>query len=315
MEQAILVCGGAGYIGSHMVRLLRERGLRVVVFDNLSLGHAAAVGDTTVVEGDLLDRAALEALFGANEFSAVYHFAALSSVGESMAAPDRYYRNNVCGTLNLLDAMRGAGVDRIVFSSTAAVYGDLGSERLVEADITVPINPYGRSKLMIEQALADHAAAYGLRSVSFRYFNAAGADPSGEIGEAHDPETHLVPNALLAALGWMDAQEGAHVFNLGNGTGFSIREVIEAARLVTGRDIPVRLSPRRPGDAAVLVADSTRAREDLGWRPDFPDLESILRTAWQWHRAPGYGACALTPAGRLPHHSMPHSPAMAQVVR
>jgi UDP-glucose 4-epimerase len=326
----VLVCGGAGYIGAHMVRLLGEAGHDVVVFDDLSQGHAAAIPGVPLVRGDLLDRAALDGAFRDHRVDAVFHFAALIAVGESVAEPDRYYRNNVCGTLNLLDAMRAAGVDRLVFSSSAAVYGDPVTERIDESHPKAPISPYGRTKWMMEQALADHAAAFGIRSVSFRYFNAAGADPEGGIGEAHDPETHLIPNVLLAALGarpaldvfgddydtrdctcvrdyvhvrdiaaahlraldWMEANAGAHAFNLGNGAGFSIREVIEAAGRVTGCAIPCRVSPRRAGDPAVLVADSGRARDALGWAPDLPELDAIIETAWAWHRAPLYGPFA-----------------------
>ncbi len=331
MPQRILVCGGAGYIGSHMVRMLRSEGHDVTVFDNFSQGHRAALpAGVAVIEGDLNDPAGLARAFGGEPFDAVYHFAALISVGESVTLPDLYYRNNVVGALNLLDAMRGAGCDRIVFSSTAAIFGNPETDLIAEDHRRAPLNPYGRSKLMMEEILADHARAHGIRSVSFRYFNAAGADPSGEIGEAHDPETHLVPNVLLAALGarpglqifgddyatrdgtcvrdyvhvndiarahlaalgLMEAEPGAHAFNLGNGTGFTNLEVIEAARRVTNRDIPVTMAPRREGDAAMLVADSTRARERLGWRPELPGIADIIKSAWAWHRAPAYGPFA-----------------------
>ncbi|RDC67723.1 UDP-glucose 4-epimerase GalE [Rhodovulum sp. 12E13] len=330
MTGKVLVCGGAGYIGSHMVRLLKETGFEVVVFDNLSQGHAAAIPGVPLEQGDLLDRAALDAVFGAHDFDAVYHFAALIAVGESVSHPDRYYRNNLLGTLNLLDAMRTAGVDRFVFSSTAAVYGNPVTDRIAESHTKAPISPYGRSKWMMEQVLADYARAFGMRAVSFRYFNAAGADPSGGIGEAHDPETHLIPNVLLAALGerdaldvfgddyetrdgtcirdyihvrdiasahlraldWMEANAGTHAFNLGNGAGFTTREVLDAAAKVTGREIPFRIGPRREGDPAVLVADSSRAKRELGWTPEFVELDAILASAWAWHAAPGYGPFA-----------------------
>lgn len=314
-----------------MVRQLVERGYDVVVFDNLSYGNAAAIPQSVpLIQGDLLDTDALKTLFAQNAFDAVYHFAALISVGESVSAPDIYYRNNVVGTLNLLDAMRTAGVERFVFSSTAATFGNPETPLIAEDHPKNPLNPYGRTKLMIEQVLADYGHAYGIRSVCFRYFNAAGADPSSEIGEAHDPETHLVPNVLLAALGardgldifgedydtrdgtcirdyvhvndiasahlaaleYMDANPGAHVFNLGNGDGFSIMEVIAAAEKVTGRKIPYRVGPRREGDAAILVADSSRAKALLGWSPATPDVETIIETAWNWHRAPKYGPFA-----------------------
>ena len=332
MKAKILVCGGAGYIGSHMVRQLVADGYEVVVFDNLSQGHREAVGDVRLVKGDLLDREALTAVFAEQRFDAVYHFAALIAVGESVLAPDLYYRNNVTGTLNLLDAMRMAGVSKLVFSSTAAIFGNPQTELITEDHPKAPLNPYGRSKLMIEQVLEDYAKAFGMNSVCFRYFNAAGAHPSGEIGEAHDPETHLIPNVLLAALGerdgleifgddydtrdgtcirdyihvddiasahlkalgYMAANPGAHVFNLGNGNGFSNKEVLDAAVRVIGknREIPYRIGPRRAGDAAVLVADSGHARDALGWAPSTPDIEDIIQTAWNWHRAPKYGPFA-----------------------
>ncbi|AUH66501.1 UDP-glucose 4-epimerase GalE [Paracoccus zhejiangensis] len=330
MTRNILVCGGAGYIGSHMVRLLRDHGHQVVVFDNLSQGHAAAIPGVELVQGDLLNPADLADLFARHPVDAVIHFAALTAVGESVAAPDRYYRNNVCGTLNLLDAMRRAGVDRLVFSSTAAVFGSPLTELIDETHPLAPINPYGWSKRMTEQMLADMATAHGLRSVSLRYFNAAGAHPSGQIGEAHQPETHLVPLVLLAALGkreglaifgsdyptrdgtcirdyvhvsdlasahlkaldFMNHETGAHVFNLGNGNGFTTLEVIEAARRVTGREIPFAMTGRRPGDAGILVADSRRAREVLGWQPQYGELETIIDSAWRWHQAPAYGPFA-----------------------
>lgn len=330
MTRKVLVVGGAGYIGSHMVRLLVEAGHEVVVFDNLSQGHREAVGDVELVEGDLLNPDDLAAVFRGRQIDAVIHFAALISVGDSVTSPDDYYRNNLCGTLNLLDAMRAAGVNKLVFSSTAAVFGNPLTERLAEDHPLAPINPYGWSKRMVEQVLADMATAWGLNSVALRYFNAAGAHPSAEIGEAHDPETHLLPVVLLAALGqrdklmlfgddydtpdgtcvrdyihvmdlasahlkaleFMDETPGAHVFNLGNGAGFSNREVIETARAVTGREIAVEVAPRRAGDPARLVADSTRARAVLGWTPAYASLESIIESAWAWHKAPRFGPFA-----------------------
>ncbi|NYZ62273.1 UDP-glucose 4-epimerase GalE [Luteimonas deserti] len=322
----ILVCGGAGYIGSHMVKWLNARGVDVCVLDNLSTGHAAAVGARQLVVADLLDPGSLEAAFARGPFDAVMHFCARSLVGESIREPLGYYENNVVGTLNLLQAMQRHGVGRIVFSSTAAIFGEPIAARIDESHPKAPINPYGASKLMVERMLADAAGAYGLRSVSLRYFNAAGASPEGDIGEAHACETHLIPNVLRAALGvgdalsvfgddwdtedgtcvrdyihvddlaqahWralahMDAQPGAHVFNLGNGQGFSVRQVIEAAERIAGRTVPHSIAPRRAGDPATLVASSARARDVLGWSPVYTSLESIIETAWRWHRAPRF---------------------------
>lgn len=323
----VLVCGGAGYIGSHMVRHLVARGHEVVVFDNLATGHREAVGKASLVVGDLQDPAALGALFAGHRFDAVMHFCALSLVGVSVTEPYQYYQNNVAGTLNLLQAMRAAGVDKLVFSSTAAVFGNPETALIDEAHPTTPINPYGASKLMVERILADAAPAYGLRSVALRYFNAAGADPSGEIGESHTPETHLIPNVLRAALGegggimkvfgddyatrdgtcvrdyvhvndlasahlkaieFMAEHDGAHVFNLGNGQGFTVLEVISAARRVTGAQIAFERAPRRVGDPPVLVASSAKARDSLGWSPQFTDIGGILDSAWRWHRQARY---------------------------
>ncbi|MBS7458548.1 UDP-glucose 4-epimerase GalE [Coralloluteibacterium stylophorae] len=322
----VLVCGGAGYIGAHMCKALAEAGHEVVVLDNLSTGHRQAVLWGELVEADLLRPETLEQAFAGRGVDAVMHFCARSLVGESVQDPYAYYENNVTGSLNLLRAMRRHGVERLVFSSTAAVFGNPQAERIDESHPTQPINPYGRSKLMIEQVLADAAAAYGLRSVSLRYFNAAGADPDGRIGEAHTPETHLIPNLLraalgqgpamkvfgadyptrdgtcirdyihvldladahLRALGHMAAHGGAHVFNLGNGQGFSVREVIRAAEEVAGRAIAHEVAPRRPGDPAVLVADSVRARQELEWTPRYTRVADIIETAWRWHQAPAY---------------------------
>ena len=322
----VLVCGGAGYIGAHMVRRLAADGHRVTVFDDFSTGHRAAVEGVDVVEGDVLDASALDRAFAGRGLDAVMHFCAKSLVGESVQQPNRYYANNVGGTLQLLEAMRRHDVGQLVFSSTAAVFGNPVHDLIDESHPTAPINPYGRSKLMAEALLADAAAAYGLRSVALRYFNAAGASEEGGIGESHSPETHLVPNILRAALGTgprlkvfgndyptpdgtcvrdyvhvddlcdahlralahMAAAVGAHAFNLGNGAGFSVLEVIEAARVVSGRDIPFDLAPRRPGDPARLVAGSARARDVLGWRPRHADIGGIVETAWRWHLAPRY---------------------------
>ncbi|ROR32791.1 UDP-glucose 4-epimerase GalE [Inmirania thermothiophila] len=323
MARHVLVVGGAGYIGSHMVALLAERGHAVTVLDDLSSGHRDAVLAGELVVGDLGDRALLDALLGGRRFDAVMHFAARIQVAESVAQPARYYRNNVAATLTLLEAMLAHGVGAFVFSSTAAVYGEPQRVPIDEDHPKAPVNPYGRSKWMVEQMLADLEAAHGLRSVSLRYFNAAGADPAGRLGERHDPETHLIPLVLQAAAGrreavtvfgtdydthdgtcirdyvhvadlceahllalerlWAGAPGGA--FNLGNGNGFSVREVIETARRVTGRAIRVREGPRRAGDPARLVADSRRAREVLGWRPRHDALETIVAHAWAWESA------------------------------
>lgn len=321
--QHILVCGGAGYIGSHMARWLALRGSKVTVLDNLSTGHREAVQWGELIEADVLDPSSLEQAFNGRRFDAVMHFCARSLVGESVAEPYAYYANNVTGTLNLLDAMRRHGVTRLVFSSTAAVFGQPVSDRIDEEHPRQPINPYGASKLMVERILADAASAYGLRSVALRYFNAAGASADASIGESHQPETHLIPNVLRAALGtgpalkvfgddyptpdgtcvrdyvhvedlaqahelalgYLDANPGAHAFNLGNGQGFSVREVIAAAAAVSGRPIAHAIEPRRPGDPSVLVASSAKARGQLGWKPVHTRLEPIIESALHWHRA------------------------------
>lgn len=321
----ILVIGGAGYIGAHMVKRLADEGYRVTVFDNLSTGHRAAVRWGELVEGDLLDLASVRRAFAGRNVDAVMHFAALSLVGESVRDPYAYYNNNVGGTLNLLQAMREAGVDRLVLSSTAAVYGLPRFSPIDESQPLVPINPYGASKAMIERMLVDASAAYGLRSVSLRYFNAAGADPSGEIGESHAPETHLLPNVLKAALHGSSVQifgddyatpdgtcvrdyvhvndlaqahrlaldhllgnAGAHVFNLGNEKGFSVLDIIRTASRVSGRKILCEHAPRRAGDPPVLIASSEKARRVLDWRPEYTDIEAIVETAWRWHGAQRY---------------------------
>ncbi len=322
----ILVCGGAGYIGSHMVQWLADHGHTVTVLDNLSTGHRAAVRWGELVEADLLDPVSLRRAFFGRRFDAVMHFCARSLVGESMRQPYDYYTHNVTGTLNLLEAMRLHGVDRLVFSSTAAVFGNPIAEMIDEEHPQAPINPYGASKLMVERILQDAAMAYGLRSVTLRYFNAAGALAEHGIGEAHACETHLIPNVLKAALGtgpglkvfgddyptadgtcvrdyvhvqdlaqahalaldYMGRHAGAHAFNLGNGQGFSVREVIATAARVTGTDIAFEVGARRGGDPATLVASSRRAREALGWEPAWTELEPIIESAWRWHRAQAY---------------------------
>ncbi len=326
----VLVTGGCGYIGSHMVRLLTQQGHRVTVLDNLSTGHRQACGQAALVVADIRDAEAVRQVFQTHAFDVVMHFAGLIVVSESVTMPGEYYDVNVAGTLVLLEAMREAGVNNFVFSSTAAVYGataEGGLDRaLREDDPTKPINPYGHGKLMVEQMLADYHKAHGLASVCFRYFNAAGADPSGEIGEAHQPETHLIPNVLNAALGsgpgltvfgddyptpdgtclrdyihvndladahlravaYMNAHPGAHIFNLGNGRGFSVLEVIQSAASVTGKEIPYTMAPRRAGDAPALVADGGKARAALGWQPRYTDVGGIIETAWGWTKAKRY---------------------------
>ena len=319
----ILVVGGAGYIGSYMCKRLAAAGHRPVVLDNLSTGHRAAVRYGPLIQGDMADGALLRQIFADRSIAAVMHFAASCIVSESVAAPAKYYHNNVSATLALLEAMVSAGVRRFIFSSTCAVYGEPEQAPMAEDHPLRPINPYGRSKLMVERILDDFCAAYGLCAVRLRYFNAAGADPQGELGEDHRPETHLIPLVLQAASGRRprvdifgedfatadgtcirdyihiaDLAE-AHrlalerllaggsggVYNLGNGTGYSVREVIETARRVTGKPIPVAVTGRRAGDPAVLVGSSRRAAAELGWRPRYPDLAAIIETAWRWHQA------------------------------
>ena len=321
MSQAVLVTGGAGYIGSHACKALAGAGFQPVVFDNLSRGHREAVRWGPLVEGDLADRQRLCAALIEHKVEAVMHFAAYAYVGESVTDPALYYRNNLGGTLSLLEAMREAGIGEIVFSSTCATYGIPDGVPIREDAPQRPVNPYGETKLAIERALHWYAAAYGLRSVSLRYFNAAGADPEGEIGEHHEPETHLVPLVLQAALGHgphieiygtdyptpdgtairdyvhvcdlaiahLRALErlrgggGSAAVNLGTGQGHSVREVIAAAELASGRKVPARAAPRRPGDPPALVADPSLAAEILGWRAQHSDLDTIIRTSLAWH--------------------------------
>jgi UDP-arabinose 4-epimerase len=322
MSEAVLVTGGAGYIGAHACKALARAGHLPVAFDNLSRGHRAAVRWGPFVEGELADRERLLAAIAQHRITAVMHFAAYAYVGESVTDPALYYRNNLGGSLSLLEAMRAGGVDRIVFSSTCATYGIPASVPIKETAPQSPVNPYGESKLAIERALHWYGQAYGLRSVSLRYFNAAGADPDGEIGEAHEPETHLLPLILLAGLGKRPPIEiygtdyptpdgtairdyihvtdlgAAHlralehllaghdstVLNLGTGRGHSVREVIAAAEAVAGMTIPRRETTRRPGDPPALVADPTRAADLLGWHAEMSDLETIIRTAFVWHQ-------------------------------
>ncbi|MCH8977709.1 MAG: UDP-glucose 4-epimerase GalE [Armatimonadetes bacterium] len=316
----VLVTGGAGYIGSHVCKLLRERRIDHVVFDNLERGHQRAAGKSSVFFGDVRDRVSLDRLFSEFDIDLVMHFAAYIEVGESIEKPSQFYRNNVGGTLNLLEAMTRANIDKLVFSSTAAVYGEPEYTPIDEQHPKNPTSPYGRSKWMVEQMLDDFDTAYGLRSVRLRYFNAAGADPDGRLGEDHRPETHLIPRILMAASGKADGfkiygtdydtpdgtcvrdyihvmdladahlramdslkdQGGSDAFNLGNGEGFSVRQVLDVAQKVVGKDIPAAESDRRPGDPAVLVASSDKIRSQLEWTPQFADLETIVGHAWQW---------------------------------
>ncbi len=314
---AILVTGGAGYIGSHACKALAQEGFTPIAFDNLVLGHRDAVRWGPLVEADIRDEDALAETIRKYAVEAVIHFAAFAYVGESVDAPAKYYRNNVGGTLSLLDACRSASVDKLVFSSSCATYGVPDVLPITESAPQRPINPYGRTKLVVEQVLEDYAHAYGSRHVALRYFNAAGADPDGEIGERHDPETHLIPLALLAAAGRREALEvfgddydtpdgtcvrdyihvtdlaRAHVLalrhlldggdslalNLGSGSGSSIREVIGAVAHVTGRRVPHVIKPRRPGDPPVLYADPRLAKERLGFETEMSDLHTIVGTA------------------------------------
>lgn len=315
----ILVTGGAGYIGSHTVRRLRKKGYDVVVYDNLSKGHRWAVKDAELVVGDILDYARVCEVIKKYGIDSVIHFAAYSLVGESMQDPQMYYVNNVSGTISLLRAMINCGVKKIVFSSTAAVYGEPEEVPIKEDSRLNPTNVYGRTKLMIESILRDYDMAYGLKYVALRYFNAAGADDKGDIGEDHTPETHLIPLVLKAAKGEREdikifgtdyntpdgtcvrdyihvndladahvlalesLKEGrSNVYNLGNGNGFSVKQVIEVAEKVTGKSINKVESDRRPGDPAVLIASSEKIRKELGWRPVYTDLEKIIQTAWDW---------------------------------
>ncbi|WP_055105183.1 UDP-glucose 4-epimerase GalE [Paenibacillus ihumii] len=320
---AILVTGGAGYIGSHTVAELLDRGKEVVILDNLQSGHREALLGGKLYEGDLRDKELLAKLFAENEIEAVIHFAANSLVGESMQKPVKYYDNNVYGTLCLLEAMDAANVRRIVFSSTAATYGEPEKVPIEESDPTRPTNVYGETKLMMERMIDWFDKVLGIKYVSLRYFNAAGAHESGRIGEDHRPESHLIPLILQTALGQrpsisvfgddyntpdgtcirdyihvsdladahllavehLIAGGESNIFNLGNGQGFSVKEVIEQVREVTGRDFEVVVSPRRAGDPGVLIASSDKARSILKWQPTRSSLDNIIRSAWAWHSA------------------------------
>ena len=324
-KPTILVTGGAGYIGSHAVQALQKSGYDVVILDNLVYGHRDIVENALKVElivGDTGDRNLLDNIFASREIAAVMHFAAYAYVGESVTDPAKYYRNNVLGTLTLLEAMVAANVKKFVFSSTCATYGVPKIVPIPEDHPQDPINPYGASKLMVERILADFDIAYNFKSVSFRYFNAAGADPNGLLGEDHNPETHLLPLVLMAALGKRESVSifgtdyptpdgtcirdyihvcdladahvlgleyllnggNSNIFNLGNGSGFSVKEAIDAAREITGKEIKAIECDRRPGDPPMLVGSSEKARKILGWQPQYADIKTILTHAWNWHQ-------------------------------
>jgi UDP-glucose 4-epimerase len=322
----ILVAGGAGYIGSHAVRCLGRAGHEVWVYDNLSRGHREAVPAEALIVGELEDQKRVAEVLREKQIDAVMHFAAFALVGESVADPALYYRNNVVAAISLAEAMREAGVNRIVFSSTTATYGEPERQPINEDERQEPINPYGFTKLVFEHVLEDYARAYDWSYAALRYFNAAGASPDGNLGEDHDPESHLIPIVLQVALGQrpeivifgddyatpdgtcirdyvhVDDLADAHLraleklrpgtglrLNLGTGKGCSVREVVEACRRVTGHAIPERMGTRRPGDPPALVADATRAAEVLGWHPKYHDIESIVETAWKWHVSHPHG--------------------------
>ena len=317
--QNILVIGGAGYIGSHAVKMLSEQGYNVTVYDNLSKGHQQAAQGLAFVNGDLGDKTKLAEIFKQYNINAVMHFAAFTEVGESVKEPAKYYNNNVVKVLNLLDAMLEANIKYFVFSSTAATFGEPQMPKITESHPQNPINPYGQTKLTVEKILKDYDVAYGLKSAVLRYFNAAGADDSALIGESHNPESHLIPIILQAAKGVRESikvfgedyptKDGtcvrdfvhvndlsrAHIlalqriiklntsdnFNLGSGSGYSVKEVIETAKKITGKEIKVDYGPRRAGDPAVLVADSSKAQKVLGWQISY-NLDKIISTAWEW---------------------------------
>jgi len=321
------VTGGAGYIGAHACKALAASGYLPVAYDNLVHGQEAAVRWGPLERGDIADRGRLDAVIATHQPIAVMHFAAFAYVGESVSDPGKYYRNNVCGTLSLVEAMLGHGIDRLVFSSTCATYGVPAKVPITEDQPQQPINPYGKSKLMVEQMLADFAGAHGLKSTMLRYFNAAGASRDGAIGECHDPETHLIPLALDAASGrgapltvfgddyptpdgtcvrdyiHVEDLAAAHVralerlgnhgamraYNLGTGSGVSVRDILAAVERTTGRSVPHDIGPRRPGDPAILVSDVARARAELDWVADRSDVDSIVATAWAWQQVRANG--------------------------
>lgn len=321
VKMAVLITGGAGYIGSHTVAELLEKNEEVIVVDNLEKGHKAAVLGGKLIVGDLRDREFIKSVFMQNDIEAVIHFAAYIEVGESVSDPLKYYNNNVAVTLNLLTAMKEAKVNKVVFSSTAATYGEPENIPILETDRTFPTNPYGETKLSVEKALKWSDGAYGIKHVILRYFNACGAHTSGKIGEDHSPESHLIPLIIQAAMGKRDSiklfgndyntpdgtcvrdyihvsdlaqahylalqklrkGEDSDIYNLGNGKGFSVKEVVDVVRKVTGKNINAVDAPRRPGDPAILVASSDKIKRELNWQPKMDDLETIVATAWEWH--------------------------------
>ena len=320
--RSVLVTGGAGYVGAHTCKALSKAGYLPVVVDNLSMGHASFVRWGPLIEADINDTAAISATLHSHQIDGVLHFAGSAYVGESVADPQKYYENNVAGTLALLNAMLVAGCLKIVFSSSCAVYGDPGETPIREEALKNPLNPYGASKLMVERILSDYGSAYGLTHVALRYFNACGADPEGHLGELRDPETHLIPRAMMALQGHLsdfmvfgddyETPDGtairdyvhvcdlaeAHVasvhrllqngssraFNLGTGQGYSVQQVLDAIRKETGEQLMVRKGPRRPGDPPILVANATSANAELGFTPRLSSLNTIISTAWSWHR-------------------------------
>lgn len=318
----ILITGGAGYIGSHTVKALKKRGHFTVIYDNLSTGHEYAAKGDVFVKGDISDSNILMKAIKEYNIDSVIHFAAYSLVGESMVNPQKYYMNNVQGTLNLLNNMLNSNVHKIVFSSTAAIYGEPGSIPIVENSTKNPTSVYGKTKLIIENILDDYSKAYGLKYISLRYFNACGADPEGDIGEDHNPETHLIPlvlqtcqgkrssinifgkdyptkdgtcirdyihvndiaNAHILALEALNNGHKSDVYNLGNGNGFSVAEIIDACEKVTGIEIKKEFTERRMGDPSTLIANSNKIKEDLGWQAEYADIIEIIKTAWNWHK-------------------------------
>jgi UDP-glucose 4-epimerase len=322
MQPKILVLGGAGYVGSHMVRTLRSVGYLPLVIDDLSGGFANSIKEADLIIGSIADQNFLRSVFSSHSFSAVMHFASHISVGESVNHPGKYYSNNLISSIGLLDVMREFQVNKIIFSSTAAVYGNPLYSPIDEKHPTKPINPYGRTKLMVEDVLKDYELAYGLRSVCLRYFNAAGADPEGFLGERHDPETHLIPlilqtlsgrrdsfylfgdnyntpdgtcirdyvhvndlcSAHLLALNKLLTGGNSSIYNLGYGVGYSIREVIEIAEIITDRRLKYLIKPKREGDSPELVANANLCRDELGWSPKYADLKTIIKHAWQWEQ-------------------------------